>query len=159
MNSGKSLSGYGAIVGPLDNQGTVTGGSSTNVLHLTGAVTGPGSFQQNVSFEGSYSPGSSPASVSLSGNMVFAATLQLKMELGGTTLGTQYDHITSTGSLTLGGTLNVTLLTGFTPATGESFDLLDFDPAQERRIYFDSTPRACQWIKLERQPPLHRWHA
>ena len=130
VKSGKTLSGYGTIIGPLDNQGAVIGGTGTNFLHLTGAVTGPGSFDQNVTFEGTYSPGNSPASVSLSGNTVFAPTSQLKLELGGTTLGSGYDHITDTGSLTLGGILNVSLLSGFTPAAGESFDLLDFNPAQ-----------------------------
>jgi hypothetical protein len=52
------------------------------------------------------------------------------MELGGTTLGTAYDHITDSGSLTLGGVLNVSLINSFTPAAGQSFDLLDFNPAQ-----------------------------
>jgi autotransporter-associated beta strand protein len=130
VKTGKSLSGFGIVTGPLDNQGTVTGGAAANTLHLTGAVTGPGSFQQNVTFEGSYSPGNSAASVFLSGNTVFAAPSRLNMELGGTTLGAAYDHITDTGLLTLGGTLNVSLISAFAPAAGQSFDLLDFDPAQ-----------------------------
>lgn len=127
VKSGKSLSGYGAITGPLDNQGTVAGGSGSNFLHLTDAVTGIGAFQQNISFESSYSPGDGIASVSFSGNTVFAPTSLLKVELSGT--GLSHDHITDTGSLTLGGTLNVSLLGGFIPGAGQSFDLLDFDPA------------------------------
>lgn len=126
VKSGKTLSGFGLVSGPLDNQGTVTGGTGGNVLHLTGQVTGPGSFTQNVSFEGSYSPGNSPASVSFGGATTLAATNQLIMELGGTTLSTQYDHITASGSLALGGALKVSLINGFVPAAGETFDLLDF---------------------------------
>jgi hypothetical protein len=48
------------------------------------------------------------------------------MEIGGTTLGTQYDHITASGSLGVGGALKVSLINGFVPAAGQSFDLLDF---------------------------------
>ncbi len=127
VKSGKTLSGFGSVNGPLDNQGTVTGGTASNVLHLTGKVTGPGSFTQNVSFEGSYSPGNSPASVSFDATTL-ASTNQLLMEIGGTTAGTQFDHITATGTLTLGGALNVSLINAFTPAAGQSFDLLDFNP-------------------------------
>jgi fibronectin-binding autotransporter adhesin len=128
VKSGKTLSGFGLVNGALDNQGTVTGGAGSDVLHLTGKVTGPGSFTQNVSFEGSYSPGNSPASVTFGGATTLAATDQLLIEIGGTTLGTQYDHISATGSLVLGGLLKVSLINSFSPAAGQSFDLLDFAP-------------------------------
>jgi fibronectin-binding autotransporter adhesin len=128
VKSGKALSGYGSVSGPLDNQGTVTGGTGGNVLHLTGNVTGPGSFTQAVNFEESYSPGNSAASVSFDGSTTLAANNQLLMEIGGTTLGTQYDHITANNSLALGGVLKVSLINNFTPAAGQSFDLLDFAP-------------------------------
>jgi fibronectin-binding autotransporter adhesin len=130
VKSTMTLSGNGAVNGPLDNQGTVTGGTGSDILHLTGKVTGGGSFTQNVSFEGSYSPGNSPAAVSLGGPTTFAATNQLLMEIGGTTAGTQFDHINAADALTLGGALKVSLINGFAPAAGESFDLLDFDPSK-----------------------------
>jgi autotransporter-associated beta strand protein len=130
VKASTTLSGFGSVTGPLDNQGTVTGGTGTNIMHLTGKVTGPGNFTQNVSFEESYSPGNSPAAVSLGGPTTFAATNQLLMEIGGTTVGTQYDHINAADTLALGGLLKVSFINGFTPAAGESFDLLDFDPSK-----------------------------
>ncbi len=48
------------------------------------------------------------------------------MELAGLLPGTQYDHLDVGGSLTICGTLNVVLLDGFTPALGQSFDILDW---------------------------------
>lgn len=47
------------------------------------------------------------------------------MELGGTTAGSQFDQLQVSGQLLLGGTLQVSLINGFTPAAGQSFDLLD----------------------------------
>jgi hypothetical protein len=48
------------------------------------------------------------------------------MELGGATAGGQYDQILATGSLALGGTLNVALINSFSPVAGNSFDLFDW---------------------------------
>jgi hypothetical protein len=48
------------------------------------------------------------------------------LALGGTTRGDQYDTIDSTGQLTLGGTLAVSLTNGFIPAVGNSFDILNW---------------------------------
>jgi hypothetical protein len=48
------------------------------------------------------------------------------MELGGTMPGSQYDQVQVAGQLALGGTLNVSLINGFKPATGSSFDVLDW---------------------------------
>lgn len=46
--------------------------------------------------------------------------------IGGTTRGSQYDAIIASGLLSLGGTLNVSIISGFTPAAGERFDILDW---------------------------------
>jgi hypothetical protein len=48
------------------------------------------------------------------------------MELGGTSRGSQYDAIIASGSLGLDGALQVALIDGFSPALGNSFDLLDW---------------------------------
>jgi hypothetical protein len=122
----KSLSGHGVINGPLTNLGVVTGGSGPNVLRFTGPVTGTGSFQANVQFEHTYSPGASPATISFTGDPVFAATSRLTIELGGRTQGTQYDHLNVNGELTLSGTLRVLLIDNFQPIAGDEFDILDW---------------------------------
>jgi hypothetical protein len=60
------------------------------------------------------------------GDVSVGASAVLKMELAGTTPGTQFDRLTVQQSLALGGTLEVTLTGGFTPAAGQSFNLLDW---------------------------------
>ncbi|HEX8151687.1 MAG TPA: DUF11 domain-containing protein, partial [Thermoanaerobaculia bacterium] len=50
----------------------------------------------------------------------------LDMELAGTTAGSGYDQLNATGAASLGGTLNVTLIGGFTPANGNIFDVVKF---------------------------------
>src|SRR5207248_3213778 len=45
----------------------------------------------------------------------------LNVEIGGLTVGTQYDRLSVMGTATLGGTLNVTLINGYTPTSGDSF--------------------------------------
>jgi hypothetical protein len=91
-----------------------------------GGITGGG----DVFFEGDLRPGNSPASVTYTANVSLAANAALTMELGGRAQGAQYDHLTVNGNLTLGGTVAVVLLGGFTPALGDTFDLFDFDPAR-----------------------------
>ena len=87
-------------------------------------MNGAGNFTGNVVFNGGYSPGNSPASVTLQ-NATFSAVNLLTMELSGTAQGSGYDHLNVTGTAALGGTLVVTLINGFTPAAGASFDFLD----------------------------------
>ncbi len=51
---------------------------------------------------------------------------QTEIELGGSTRGSQYDAILSSGNVNLGGTLIVSLINSFTPVAGSSFDILDW---------------------------------
>jgi hypothetical protein len=129
LNSTNTLTGYGTVQGKFVNQGAITGGSSSNVLHFAGAVNGAGSFAGNVQFDDIYSPGNSPANVTLAGNTTFSSSSQLRIELGGATVGTGYDHVNFGGNLALGGVLNVSLINSFQPVAGESFDIFDFTPA------------------------------
>jgi hypothetical protein len=126
VNSGRALSGFGTVTGPFKNLGTVTGGNGADVLRFTGAVSGTGGFAGNVAFDGSYSPGNSPAAVNFDDDATFGAVAQLRMELGGATLGSEYDHVTVGDVLTLGGVLQVSLISGFEPVLGQTFDLLDW---------------------------------
>ena len=48
------------------------------------------------------------------------------IQLGGIGQSTQYDHIHVVGQFTLGGTLSVSLINGFTPVSGTPFDILDW---------------------------------
>ena len=88
-------------------------------------MSGIGSFE-NVVFNGTYSPGNSPAITNVT-NGQFAAASSLLIELGGTQPGTQYDRVVDSGSLALlGGTLDLVLYNGFVPTVGNSFEILQY---------------------------------
>ena len=123
---GTALAAAGSVGGRLINQGVVVAEGSDTPLHLTGLVSGRGSYTGDVVFTGGFSPGNSPAAVHLD-----YATLDpgntLTMELAGLTPGSQYDQLIIGRHLTLGGHLDVKLIYGLTPRLGDSFTLFDGD--------------------------------
>jgi len=129
LEQGKNLVGRGTVYGNFVNQGDVYGDGSAAgqviVFAAGSTVSGIGSFE-NVVFDGTYSPGNSPAITNLT-NGQFSSASSLLIELGGTQPGTQYDRVVDSGVLTLlGGTLNVLLYNGFVPSFGDSFEILPF---------------------------------
>ena len=137
MNTGSKLIASGGAVATFfdvfRHAGAEVKASAGSALVFFGEVRGAGSFTGTgiIYMEGGYSPGSSPASVSLAPQIVFTESNTLIMEIGGLTAGTQHDKLTFTHAaapqVTWGGTLAVTLVNGFTPAAGNVFDVLDFD--------------------------------
>jgi len=125
---GKILTSGGSVTtffDDLTNNGSVfTGaGSRTVVFGLTGAggFTGTGT----VEMVGDTRPGNSPATVSFAGDVLLDSPAKLFIEIGGTP-GTQFDQVHVTGQLTLAGSLNVSLINGFSPQGGNKFDILDW---------------------------------
>ena len=115
------------LTNDLVNQGRIIGPSAPgDVLTLEGHVSGAGDYEGNFVFTGSFSPGNSPAAVTFDGDLVFAPSHVLTMEIGGTAPGTGYDTISVTGTLGLGGTLNVVFINGFVP---QPSDVFQFFPA------------------------------
>jgi fibronectin-binding autotransporter adhesin len=102
--------------------------SAGNTTVFFGNVSGAGNFTGpgTVQFEGGYSPGGSPAAVGFEGDAALGSESSLLMELAGQERGTQYDALLVSGSLALDGALDVTLLGGYEPGPGDSFDLLDW---------------------------------
>jgi hypothetical protein len=130
LGAGQQLTANDAsrISGAVRNDGLVRGpDGGTAFLSFDNLVTGTGSYAGQVRFAGGFSPGASPALVQ-AGTLMLDATNTLTMELGGRQRGSDYDAIDTTGTLTLGGTLDVVLLapsgTPFTPLAGDRFDLL-----------------------------------
>ncbi|HEX9581790.1 MAG TPA: hypothetical protein VF970_11860, partial [Gemmatimonadales bacterium] len=124
-----------AIRNALINNGTVDIQSGTLDLqiltHNSGAViqgTGTASLSAtpaNRVLSGTFAPGTSPGILGISGTFDPTATGVLNIELGGTTVGTQYDQLAVTGAATLtNATLNVTLINGFTLTSGQTFTVL-----------------------------------
>jgi hypothetical protein len=143
INSGAELFASGGLsAGSLVNNGdlivssTSVNGTVTNNTNITAignvtfndAVSGPGGFYGpgTITFAGGMAPGASPAEVSFEGDVTLAGTNTVFIELGGTVRGTQYDALDIAGALSVDGTLKVVRINGFTPAAGNSFDILDW---------------------------------
>jgi T5SS/PEP-CTERM-associated repeat protein len=103
---------------------TFTGARTVFFGGYSGAGTQPGGGTNE--FVGDTRPGNSPAVMQIGGNGVFDSPARLFIELGGTAPGTQFDQVHVAGQLALGGMLNVSLINGFSPAVGNSFDILDW---------------------------------
>jgi hypothetical protein len=106
-------------------QVSASGGVVSSVVFLgsyNGGTTGGGA----VFIEGDHRPGNSPATVSFGGDTFYGAASHLKVEIGGTVAGTQYDQVHVAGTLSLSGALDVSLINGFNPSLGNMFDILDW---------------------------------
>ena len=128
LEQGKNLIGYGTVNGTFINQGFVegVGPDPSDGITFNNTVSGIGSFAGNILFNNIFSPGNSPGEVTVTGDVTLSDSAILQLELGGLTMGSQYDHLDITGTLTADGTLNLLLINGFTPKMGDTFDLLDF---------------------------------
>ena len=118
------------FVGTVENFGDIYVGDGSKAVFLS-RVSGTGDFPGggDVEFVDGFSPspGASPAAVSFGGDVIFAASALLEIELGGTTAGDDYDMLDIAGDLTPGGTLQVVLIDDFAPSVGDTFDILDWD--------------------------------
>jgi hypothetical protein len=116
----------GTVSLPYVNSGSIT---NNGLLTFNGSFTGlqgSGGVGTTV-FNGQLSTGTgsaSTANLSVGGNAVVNNNLFLR--LIGPARGTQYDALSVSGNLNLGGTLHVELDGGYVPALGNSFELLDW---------------------------------
>jgi autotransporter-associated beta strand protein/T5SS/PEP-CTERM-associated repeat protein len=94
VSSGATLAGPGRIAGPVQNSG------STAPAGIVGSAIG------TLTLQSSYTQ---------------TAGGSLDIEIGGASV---RDRLAVTGPATLAGTLNVTLINGFVPASGDTFDIL-----------------------------------
>jgi hypothetical protein len=97
-----------------------------NVQLDSSTLSGSGTVTGNVIVRGAgtVNPGeTTPGRMTVNGNLLLQPGGTLAVELNGPTAGTQYDQLQVSGSVILGGALNVSL--GYTPAVGDGFTLLD----------------------------------
>jgi hypothetical protein len=123
VNNGDLVAVNASINAPVVNNHNVTVIGSVD---FNGPVSGPGGFfgPGTAHFNGGFSPGASPANISIEGSVSFADSNTLFIEIGGTTPGTQYDRLAIDGSATLDGELNISRLNGFMPTGGQQFTIL-----------------------------------
>ena len=89
-----------------------------------GTVKGnAGTLQGAVENHGTIAPGESPGTLTIQGDLVQAADGKLVIEIGGSVPGS-FDVLNVSGKFTLGGTLEIDLLNGFTPGANDVFDFL-----------------------------------
>ena len=125
VDFGNNVNGFGSIntpnlaTRPFTMNGNIAGASSSQPIIVTGYLKGVGNIT-NVTIAGTYSPGFSPAAVTV-GSLAYESTSTTLIEIGGTTAGTGHDQINHLGTAVLGGTLNVQLINGFTPTVGDRF--------------------------------------
>jgi hypothetical protein len=96
---------------------TISGGTLEGIGTLTGNVNNSG---------GTLSPGLSAGQLNETGAYTQGASGAFSVEIGGLTVGTQYDRAAITGAATLNGTLNIALINAFEPNLGDSFTIMTF---------------------------------
>ena len=107
----------------LGTGGVLHGGIEVN----GGSLVGTGTVRGDVENAAIVAPGNSPGIITVDGNYSQASAGDLNIEIGGTTVGTQYDQLDVNGTVTLGGDLVVSLINSFTPAVGNTFTIIDND--------------------------------
>jgi hypothetical protein len=115
-----------AAMTDFSNTGTLevgTGASATFNRPYSGVGASGGG---HIVFNQALRPGTGPAAVNFANNVTFGTSALLDIEIGGTTLGSQYDHIEVGGDLALGGTLGVAFINGYQPQAGHAFDILNW---------------------------------
>jgi fibronectin-binding autotransporter adhesin len=132
LNAGSAITGQGTVnssntlaLHSVVN-GIIQGNSPSQPITLSGWIKGTGTLS-NVSFApgATYDPGFSPTTVFV-GNIAFNSGSTLNIDLGGTTPGSQYDQIISSGAVTLAGTLNLVPYGAYVPAAGDKFVVMTY---------------------------------
>jgi T5SS/PEP-CTERM-associated repeat protein len=145
-----STAGFATLT--VRNGGTVSVGGLLSVGTL-GTVRGNSTIAGNVQNGGLVVPSGSSSpegALHINGNFTQTAAGNLQIEIGGTAAGSQYDQLLVTGSVALDGMLQVSLVNGFAPVAGNSFNILDFTslsgtfgtvdlPTMNGRIVWDSS--------------------
>lgn len=122
--NGHTLSTSGS--GTLSINNVVDTGGGTISL-LAAIVSGSGTIAGDLENEGGIvAPGNSPGVLTVLGDYHQSAEGTLRVELGGTERGAEYDVLSVAGTASLDGQLEVVLYDEFSPKVGDEFDILDF---------------------------------
>jgi hypothetical protein len=137
LNNAGDIQNSGLIqnCGAFNNSGTVSSlfgtfsnclGSSVQIL-AGGNITCTDFVGHSLFYNaGDVFPGCSPGTMTVTGDFINQATGELNIELGGMTAGIDYDQLIVTDSASLAGTLTVTLVNGFVPASGNTFTVMTY---------------------------------
>jgi len=107
------------------NGGAIASASTMSIQG--GTIDGNGTLTANVNNSGgAAAPGLSPGLINEAGAYAQGASGAFHVEIGGLTAGTQYDRYAISGTATLNGSLNISLINGYVPSLGDSFTIMTF---------------------------------
>ncbi len=163
QDSGHIVRGDGQIIGSgtFVNNGRIEGDSAADPVRIRTRLEGVGILKDvSIDFDSSgtvHAPGNSVGTVPLEGNYsITHAQAHLEIEIGGLTPGTQHDQLSSTGTVDLGGTLDVLALDlgGYTPTAGDRFDIIESTSAIAGTFFDENFPsilgaRAVTWLPVD----------
>jgi hypothetical protein len=102
--------------------GSAALGAGQGFAFNAGRVAGVGTLSGNVNINNAVlAPGLSPGAVNVEGNLTLGSGATLEIELAGSTT---HDQVSVNGNLQLGGTLLLSSLDGFRPASTDRFNIL-----------------------------------
>jgi subtilase-type serine protease len=115
---------FGGVTGALTLASTDV--VKTNVaIDAAGTIGGTGAIAGNVANTGgAIKPGDAPGVLTITGNLTESVPSDLDIELGGTTPGTEYSQLVVDETASLLGSLDLSLVDGFSLASGETFDIV-----------------------------------
>jgi hypothetical protein len=116
---------YTQTAGTTQVDGALSVNTSMNIEK--GTLLGQGAVAAGVISGGTVTVGDAatkPGKLSISGTYTQAATGVLNLAISGTTVGTQYSQLAVSNGVSLGGTLNLKVVNGFTPAIGDTFTIV-----------------------------------
>ncbi len=134
-----TIRGSGFLAGPIVNNGLIAGDSSTNDIDVFARLSGTGTLKDveisinsfvgtGVHAPGGSAPGTTTAIVPLEGSYkITHSQARLEIEIGGLTAGTEHDLLASTGTVSLGGVLDVRAVdlgNSYVPTAGDRFTII-----------------------------------
>ena len=104
-------------------------GGTNNYTQSGGTTQGTGTITGNVNINGgSIKPGTAtaPGTLNISGNYTQTSLGAFDVQLGGLTPGTKFSQLKVSNTAALDGAVNVSLVNGFQPLVGDTFEVMDF---------------------------------
>ena len=121
---------YTQTAGTTTDDGTMAVSSGGAFAFNGGSVFGNGgTFTGNVTSGGAFNIGDAvktAGKLAITGTYAQTLAGSLNVDIGGLTPGTLFDQLNVSGAASLGGTLNLDLINGFTPTLGSTFDIMNF---------------------------------
>jgi Secretion system C-terminal sorting domain len=124
---------------------------SSAVFTNFGVVNGTGKVYGNLINSGTIAPGNSPGKFTVTGNYTATITAVHNIEIAALnlfdTLSIEQDVSFASGTAVINGTLNVSLLNGYTPAIGDSYKIINYTTGSGNftAVNFPALPPGMAW--------------